>query len=824
MKIKNIFSAILMAMLVMTAPLTLTSCDGEDQLDTNQFSESLSLLSFGPSPVARGGELRFIGTGLNNVKSISLEGCEDITDITRKSNREISIIVPKNAQPGYVVLHAAKKDLVSKTQLTFTEPVGFAETAALSPNTIKPGQTLTIKGTYLNLVESVIFAEGVAVDKFETSSATEPMNMTIKVVVPEEAQTGKLFLGFVATGDTMMNRVLSNEILTVTLPSVKEIANLSGKKPGDKIELEGADLDLVTNVTVANEEVEFEVADDKLSFVLPASTPDAAEIAMYPASGIKVTIATIGMTVPSELVATPATELRIGSEVVISGNDLDVVETVTFPGLTTATVFTFAEGKIKVNCPEGFTSGDVVLTCKSGIEVKVAIATQKPVFESFAAAAVSMGNDVTINGQNLDLVVKVIYPGDREGEINAGGSATQIVVTMPPSGVESGKITMVMANGETAETGELTVNEPEFAYAADPSAFITTEENEIKAGSLITTGIKNGGHLSKVEIDGNECQHMLQGETIYILTSENAGFSSKIKFISDNGEIEYDLSVVPNSSKKVAIWKGMTELTWNDGGRVFIPGTAFNDVPEGAILHLCYTQKDGTWGQAQINNGWWQKILDWPSDDECEGKTNGEGALVPTDVYGWFSDGVLNRDTKFRLTADMLEHLRSHVGDDGSAIVIQGADLIFTEVYITWEVSLETTIWTGSFNLGSWNSNFEFGKGTDENKMAFIEYGVKAGTILRVYITPSADDWCVKFNDGHWGALALPGYEGNPDPAAVSLGAYEGVNGVGSFKGVIEVTLGAEQAAKLTDQTLYDWGMSVVFNGTNATITKITLE
>lgn len=796
MKIKNIFSAILMAMLVMTAPLTLTSCDGEDQLDTNQFSESLSLLSFGPSPVARGGELRFIGTGLNNVKSISLEGCEDITDITRKSNREISIIVPKNAQPGYVVLHAAKKDLVSKTQLTFTEPVGFAETASLNPNSIKPGQVLTIKGTYLNLVESVIFAEGVAVDEFETSSATDPMNMTIKVVVPEEAQTGKLFLGFVATGDTMMNRVLSNEILTVTLPSVKEIANLSGKKPGDKIELEGADLDLVTNVTVANEEVEFEVADDKISFVLPASTPDAAEIAMYPASGIKVTIATIGMTVPSELVATPATELRIGNEVVISGNDLDVVETVTFPGLTTVTEFTFAEGKIKVNCPEGFTSGDVVLTCKSGIEVKVAIATQKPVFESFEATAVSMGNDVTINGQNLDLVSKVIYAGDKEGSVKEGGSDTQIVVTMPASGVESGKITLVMANGETAETEELTVNKPEFAYALDPAVLLSYAENEIHAGSIVSFEADNIDKLTGITIDGQECQVIIKESTIYVLTPDNAKLKSVIKLISSNGEIEYTIALLPNSEIVTTLWKGASELGWSGAGQVYLGDDGGASLIEagakaGDILRIKLAPTADDWA-AQIWEGHWGVQYDEIKAENYD--------LAGNDYY-----------YNITLTDDLIKTFTT-AGGWGGIVLVQGQSMIVTALELLQKVSMEQTIWEGSETM-DWDKNQAY-IGEDGGQQ-FIDAEVKPGTKVHFYLTvsdPSA--WRIQIFEGHWG----PQYadfsgDGNEGSTQWDLAGNDG-------KVTIELTQAMIDAAL----TKGWWGGLFVVQGQFCTVTKMTVE
>lgn len=769
---KYIFSAIFMMCSLLMGSVILTSCDGEDELDTNQFSGGVSLNAYGPCPVARGGELQFIGNGLNNITNISIPGCADVTDIKRINSNKISIIVPKTAQPGYPVLHYKGGEIVPKTRLTFTEPVGFAAKNPFPLTPVKPGTVIEIKGSYLNLVQSIFFAEDVEVagSLLEHSSADEPMEQWIKVKVPEEAQTGKIFLGFVATGDTLMNKVLSDTVFQVVLPSVKEKANLTGKKPGDKIEIAGADLDLVKKLSVNNTDIDFEISEagDKISFFLPEETPDAAVFTMYPASKIPVEIAVIGMTIPTELSATPDKDLRDGSEVVIAGKDLDVVAKVTFPNDKVAE-FSLEEGKIKVACPTGFVSGDLVLTCKSGIEVKIAIETQKPTFSSFGATTVSMGNDVVINGENLDLVSKVTYTGGLEGIVKEGGSATQITVTMPTSGVESGTITLNMANGESIETEELTIDAPVFCYLTSPSDLITSDSIEIQAGSLITTGCENGDHLTSVEVDGKATQFIINGKTLMILTTEEAGFDSKIKLISDNGEIEYDLSVIPNTSKKVVLWSGMTEITWKDGGRVFVPASALETVPEDAVLHFCFTQKDQTWGQAQINNGWWATL---------SGLTTPEGGeinnpIVPTDIYGWFSDGILNRDLEITLTKELRDHLLSHVGEDGSAIVIQGENIIFTQVYATWEISLETDIANFStFEPGnaltypftfSWND-------AATGKVRILRDGLskmKVGSSLFIYKEGTGQ---CQINDAKWSAITTAAdWVGDVNPIVVTI-------------------------------------------------------
>ena len=137
----------------------------------------------------------------------------------------------------------------------------------------------------------------------------------------------------------------------------------------------------------------------------------------------------------------------------------------------------------------------------------------------------------------------------------------------------------------------------------------------------------------------------------------------------------------PAPSEKT-VWEGETDITWNVGGRVIIPASAFEGVKAGSIMTLYYTQKDQVWGQAQINNGAWVKI------PFTEGEIQLSAELVPTDIYGWFSDGVLDRATPLVLSQDVLDNIlanRADCDDEGAkdcGIIIQGSDLIFTKVTI----------------------------------------------------------------------------------------------------------------------------------------------
>ena len=80
-----------MAGALMLSGVTFTSCDDDNDLNTNQYVGGVSLNVFGPCPVARGGELRFLGSGLKQIQAVLIPGSGEITDIKidkRKSSNE----------------------------------------------------------------------------------------------------------------------------------------------------------------------------------------------------------------------------------------------------------------------------------------------------------------------------------------------------------------------------------------------------------------------------------------------------------------------------------------------------------------------------------------------------------------------------------------------------------------------------------------------------------------------------------------------------------------------------------------------------------------
>lgn len=653
------FPALWMMCLMLFSCLTFTACDNGDDEDTNQYKGGISLNVFGPSPVSRGGVLRFLGSGMDKVTAVVIPGCDDITDIEVVSDTEIRVAVPQTAQPGLVVLKTPKGDITTKTELTFTEPIALE---AFAPAEVKPGSELTITGEYLNLIKEVIFADEVTVpaDEFVSQSRQE-----IKVIVPDSAQTGKFIL---SDGAEIPNWIYSEGELEVTLPSVEAPLDLVDKKPGDVIRVSGKNFDLVKKVQMPNgDEVEFTMTasseGDELTFTLPDNVSDG-EVTVLPASDVKVVVATVVVATPSNVVAVPAVNLRGGDMITLKGTNMDLVTDVTFPGVEEAVGLESQNStEIKVLMPAAAISGDLQLNTNSGKATAVSIATAKPENISYSAATVPAGEALTVKGVNMDVVSAVVFSGNVEVTVS-DATATAISLTVPTT-AETGALLLKMANGESVEAPSLTIEKPVCAY-------LPALPDKLVRGRIVELEIVNADKLTNVLLNEAAVQYIndaAKGVLMLNVPAELNGTYS-LKLISSNGEIAYDVLVVANEE---TVWAGPLDISWGDGGRVLVPAVSFAKVTAGTVMKVYFDQKDQTWAQAQFNYGDWSGIAFSLFDT----------TMVPTDIYGWSFE---SRVMELTLTQEILDNIQAKQGDcedqTNVGIIIQGSDLTFTKITI----------------------------------------------------------------------------------------------------------------------------------------------
>jgi len=457
-KFRN-WSLLFATLCVVGASVILTSCNGKEETDT-----SVVLNSFGPMPIARGAELKFIGLNLDRVTAVVLPNNITISTFTTKTPTLLIVTVPQEAMPGYVVLKTPDGDITTKTEISFSEPISIA---SFTPATVKAGDEITITGDYLNLVGEVIFMDRISVvaEDFISQSRTE-----IKVVVPAEAQTGKFAVSNAAVDPII---VFSATSLTVTLPAFTSITP-NPVKAGTSLTITGTNLDLVKTITLGGNKTinspDF-VSHTATQIVLtvPADTKDGV-VTMIPASNVNVVSAADLVMVAPTVSVTPVA-VKNGQDITVTGTDLDLIDHVIFGGNKQGTIKAGGTAtQILVTVPNDAITGVVTFVTKAAKEVNGPNLTIiDPIFTSFSPTSAKPNTDIIITGTDLDLVVDVVFTDDIKGTIGTR-SETQMTVTVPV-GAKTGKITLVAKNGTRVQSAiDITVltNLPNFTSFSEP--------------------------------------------------------------------------------------------------------------------------------------------------------------------------------------------------------------------------------------------------------------------------------------------------------------------------------------------------------------------
>ena len=771
---KNRWSGMALLMLLLSSLMLMPSCEKEE------VNNDPLLQSFGPSPALRGGELRFIGQNLGEVTAVIFPGVTggtvQVTDIITVNEREIKVMIPQDAGVGILTLVTTSGEIKTLTPLTFSEPISISK---VSPLKVKAGETLTIEGDYLNLIKRVIFVDNVAVE----AGAFLPgqTRKKLQVTVPAEAQSGKIII---SNGEEIPIEVYSESDLEVVLPSVAAPADLTGKKPGEVIEIAGSDFDLVVSLLMPNgDEVPFEVieteAGEAIRFTLPANMTDGVVIVL-PASGVEVAIANIGLALPANVVATPATGLRAGDLITLEGLNMELVTSLTFPGVAEAVE---PESKtateVTVTMPDAATSGNLLLNTGSGVSVEVAIETLKPTFTAYENSTVPLGDNVVITGEDLDLVSRVQFTGGAEVEVSSSSPAS-LTVAMPTMNVESGILTLFMANGESVEIESLTIEAPLFAFIP----ILPGEEEEIKAGGLFGIEVTNLDKLTTVKVNDAEVKFIVAGNMMYITIPQIAANATKLTLVSSNGSIDYTLNVMPMGQIENVVYHGPLNLDW---GTYTIAPDAFVDFTNGTVtLKITYAVTGDGDAQIKFYNGHWEQMLQRFNDGN--------------DTYLFDPNSNV---VEFELTQEELVMLQT-LTDWGQSMIFHGQGVVINNIVAVYKQALETTVWSGDVDLAAFTLNYEV-----KPPSIFLDADVKAGMTLRIYVDSYGPEPMLQFFNGHWERIY----------GDISIDA---TNSAVWSDNVISLPIDAAIAANLREYI--DWGYCLIVQGQDCILKKITIE
>lgn len=611
-KISKIFAMLVVALV----GLSLTACSDGDDLSTDQYGNDISLQSFGPCPVLRGGTLYLYGTNLDQIESVNLPGADPITAYeTLQSGKQskISIQVPaEKCEPGQIVLKTKKGgEITSVSPITYREDIEITKFFVGSEGTMvgNVGDVVTIKGDYLNLMHGVIFAGS---DTIKEAEFVGHDRYTIQVKIPAEARTGVITLTDATKDGASLE---TKEELTINTPEATPIKDRN-IKAGEILSIKGTSFDQI--VSVKFEGATVDAADFKsqsvaeITVAVPAKATDGT-FYVVTKSCIEVPVGNIITVVPTQLVATP-NPVKNGAELTITGKDMDLITGIAFPNAKESKLNKVETTKVTSTVPEDAQEGDITLSLDNGKTVTVAYTLVKPTVASCTPAAITAGEKTIIKGTDLDLVKSITFPGDAEMTVDDfKGTANAIAVTVPAACAGSG-FKLNLKNGTTVNIdGQLSIK-----AATDP-AIASVTPGEAIAGSTITITGKNFQNIQNLYIGSYKVNRYTSRTNTEIVcqvpANAEVGTYKIVMEDPDGNKIEGpDFKIVP-AEKDIADFaknEAGTAITypfvfsWGDGTGKFRLNKADLiklGVKKGSKL-IIYKDASVT-GQVQINDANW---------------------------------------------------------------------------------------------------------------------------------------------------------------------------------------------------------------------------
>lgn len=759
------------------AVLTVVSC--QEELDTAQYSSTaVTLASFGPNPAMRGSTVTFYGSNLDKVTEVNVPGMEPITGsaievVESGKTSQIRIVLDIEApEVGYVTLKTSDgKELKTKSELTYKEPIVFDGFTAKAVNF--PGETIKLKGTYMDLIKAVIFEGGEEVEVLEGATRHEA-----EVVIPSTAVTGVIIL---SDKEEIESLFYSKEELVMGEPTVTANAK-AALKAGAEITVKGAHLDMIKKVVFDGAEVtDLTIAEDNKSikFTLPATAKEGEYKAVsyadkeYKAGEFTAVMPTVTKVAPSPV--------KAGGKLTVTGTNLDLVTKVSCEGADNLTFSTTSDKEIAVDITAKAVEGELTLSLANESTVVTNFTTVHPTITAVTPTELYAGDEpIKVTGTDLDLIVSATL-GGKAVEIK-DQTATGLSIITDATAV-SGELVLALANGEEVKAADaIQINYHSLVIVSErPAGQHIGESVTLKGANM---DLVENIFIGDVKVTKYSVRN--SGELTFLMPWNKIG-SYPVSFALFNGDTEYlpePMEVLLERTFETIV-NTETSVNWNNNATI-----AYSKLKVGMTILAEYKSVEMGEGYHML------RII------------NSDWSFNPDGVADYNKNFSEDGFWEIPVTKELLTNLA------GKDFCLTGYGCVLTKVTLIGLISQEVTLWEGEALADDWaNQPYLLSDGGKE----FIDNNVEAGQDIIFYCEPLSNAWKIQIVEGHWGDTYISLCAVGADTESGKFTEYDLDKNGGCFK--IKLT----QAMIDSALTAGGWGGIFVANGDDIKITKIAV-
>lgn len=590
--------------LVLAGAFTLASCSEDNEFPWDGTDKGATVLeAFGPK-VNRRGDMTIIGKNLQNVQAVIFPESIRVTDIERISDEKIRVVVPYEAAAGRLTLElAGGKTIVSASEIVYVET--FAPpTVSMGEGveSVRSGDEITIDGDYLYNVATVSFAGNADVAADDEEMIVSIDRHRIVVRVPKQALSGN-----VKIADAEGINVYSENEIVVRQPVIEKVAPLT-VKAGEKITITGSDVDLIESVTFADgsKTDAVEVVDRKSVRVEVPATATDGKIRAVSYAGVETESEdALTLTLPTGLRVEAADRFKAGSEVTVSGKDLDLVTALSFASAEAAFDYDAESGSLTAAIPATAVDGALTLTLANGTTVETeAVELVKAEVAAVSPTELVAGGQITVTGSDLDLITEVKINGAAH-EFTA--TETSIVITTGNTS-QSGRITLAQQNGVKVEP----TDEVHFTY--DSFVVVNSAPDSAAIGDEITITGSNFNMIEAIlfgEAKVTSYTKREDTEMSFLIPSnvETGSYPMTFRLTTGGEETSPQTIEIRGAIATTVIWEGSASLgtawDWNAGVHIY-DQSLWRKIAVGATLNFdfaCDTAASTYWQLKLLANG-----------------------------------------------------------------------------------------------------------------------------------------------------------------------------------------------------------------------------